>query len=82
MGRCVPDVPVPRVLLEGGDDPVEVGQFLQLGDVIPGHVSQPARAGVVHLVLSVQHLGARIKAGEKKALLHTEVNQILNKNYC
>lgn len=61
---------------------MEVGQFLQLGDVIPGHVSQPARAGVVHLVLSVQHLGDGIKAGEKKALLRTKVNQILNKNYC
>ena len=55
-GGGVPDVPVAGVLLEGGDDAVEVGQLVQLRDVVPGTVRQPEAAGVVHLVVSVHHL--------------------------
>ena len=35
---------------------MEVCQFVQLGDVVPSAVRQPARARVVHLVVSVHHL--------------------------
>lgn len=37
-------------------DTVEVGQFIQFSDVVPAGVCQPVVAGVVHLLLFVQHL--------------------------
>ena len=61
-GGSVPDVPVAGVLLKGGDDAVEVGQLIQLCDVVPRTVRQPASARVVHLVVFVHHLiGNRIQ---------------------
>lgn len=56
FGTGVPEVPVSRVLLKGSDNAVEVGEFVQLCDVVPRRVCQPCGAWVVHLVLSVQHL--------------------------
>ena len=43
LGLCgrVPGVPVAVALLERLDHTVEVGQPLQLGDVVPGRVRQP-----------------------------------------
>jgi len=34
---------------------VEIGQLVQLGDVVPGRLRQP-RARIVHLIVFVQHL--------------------------
>lgn len=55
-GRGVPDVPVPGVLLEGRDDAVEIGQLVQLRDVVPRPIHQPLGTRVVHLVVSVHNL--------------------------
>ena len=54
---CIlPYIPVARVLFKRGDDAVEVSELVQLRDVIPGDVRQPARARVVHLILMVHDL--------------------------
>lgn len=36
---------------------MEVGQFVQLCDVIPVGVCEPAGTGVIHLALAIQDLG-------------------------
>lgn len=56
-GAGIPQVPVTRVLLEGVHEPVEVGQFVQLCDVVPVGVGEPARTRVIHLALAIQDLG-------------------------
>lgn len=56
-GVGVPQVPVTRILFKGVHEPVEVGQFVQLCDVIPVGICKPAGTGVIHLALAIQDLG-------------------------
>lgn len=59
----IPQVPVTRVLLKGVHESVEVGQFVQLCDVIPVGICKPASTRVVHLALPIQDL---VGVGEKE----------------
>ena len=56
LGAGEPQIPVPGLLLEGGHDATEAGKAVQLRDVVPVRVTQPATARIVHLTLLVQHL--------------------------
>jgi hypothetical protein len=49
-------VPVPRILLKGVHKSVEVGQFVQLSDIIPVGVCKPTSTWVIHLALPIQDL--------------------------
>lgn len=58
--RCgvgIPLVPVTRVLFKGVHESVKVGQFVQLRDVIPVGICEPASTWVIHLAFPIQNLG-------------------------
>lgn len=52
----IPDIPVARILLEWRDDTMEVGKFIQLGDVIPGSVAEPSGTRIIHLIFLIKNL--------------------------
>ena len=55
-GEDLPLAPLARGALEGGDDVLEVGQLVELRQVVPGRLRDPVGARVRGLLVLVEDL--------------------------